>query len=120
MKYAIPMHRRDIIRNARQTWNEQYRRYPDEKVVGWSKTRTAESIRTALENLDLETCSSTDIDAAIATTGWADNKCDTCGKNCAVVLRLGEEPDYEARWWDICADCLMEAGEFLASTFAKV
>lgn len=102
------IHRRDVIRGARRRWIEQYRRYQDDSTPGWTRGTFA-SIRKALAALDLETCSVADVDAAIGTTGWARNNCDQCGRDCASLVRIGDEPDYEARYQDLCVECLQSA-----------
>lgn len=116
MKYATPVHRRDIIRGVRKRWLDQYKHYANDDPLGWKKDHTAGQIRKALAALDLETCSVADVDKAIGTTGWADNKCNECDKNFPVILQLGQTPEYEARWWNICLSCLNKAGKLLKAT----
>lgn len=110
------IHKRDIIREVRARWMKQYEHYPDGKVVGWAgNTRTTGDIRKALAALDLETCSSEDVDAAIGTTGWAKNECDECNGDFETILQLGQTPDYDNRWWNMCAGCLAKASLALPS-----
>lgn len=114
------IHKRDIIRGVRDRWMKQYANYPDDKTVGWaSHLRTTGDIRKALAALDLETCSSEDVDAAIGTNNWAKNECDQCDGDFETVLQLGQEPDYEARWWNMCASCLAEASLALPPSEGK-
>jgi hypothetical protein len=35
--------------------------------------------------------------------------CDACGKDVDAIMRIGDEPDYEARYIDLCVDCLSHA-----------
>lgn len=116
MRYAKPIYQRDIIKGARQRFLEQYKRHPDSDVPGWDRSRTFGQVRAALAALDLETCTSGDVDKAIGVTGWGDNNCDECGGNFPVLIRLGYEPDYDSRWWDLCRDCLNKATTFAAET----
>ena len=118
MKFATIIQRRDIILSVRPQWLNQYKDYPDEKTVGWNPKRTFGSVRVALQALDPETCSPNDVGAALGMvgSGWANNICDECGDDFPVVLRLGEEPDYEARYWSLCANCLKNALDLLTST----
>lgn len=89
---------------------KQYEHYKDDYLFGRrGNHRTAGNIRKALAALDLETCSSADVDEAIGVDGWAKNECDQCNGDFETVLHLGQEPDYEARWWNMCASCLAEA-----------
>jgi hypothetical protein len=86
--------RRDIIRSVRDRWTTQYGQN-DEK-------------RKALAALDLETCSAADV-VAVLGTSWVENECDECQKDLPVLMRFGEEPEYDARWQDLCVDCLKKA-----------
>jgi hypothetical protein len=110
--------RRDVIKAAPARWLEQYKTNADSHVCTWgvSPRKTYGQIRAALAALNLETCQPSDIDAALGAPGWADNDCDECDKSFPVVLRIGEEPDYEARWRDVCADCLAKAAKILSET----
>lgn len=113
------IHRRDVIRSARQRWLEQYKDRQRGQALGWDAGRTFGSARDAMEKLDPETCSPADIDEAIEVKGWADNDCDECGKSFPVILRLGNEPDYEARWWSLCLGCLKLAVAILSAAEDK-
>lgn len=59
----------------------------------------------ALRALDLETCSATDVNGIIGRA-WAELECDHCGKQVEVVAAFGDEPDHDARWQELCAECL--------------
>lgn len=100
---------RDVIRTVPARFREQYSFALDVEAA-WKPGSTRRDIAAALDALDIETCTTTDIDHALGVTGWADNKCDECGaSNRPVLVRLGEEPDYDARWIDLCPSCLAEA-----------
>lgn len=114
---ATLIHRRDVIRAVRDRWLKQYEHYSDDHKVGWDKSdpsKMAGQIRKGLAALDLETCQRADIDAVLGVSRWAVNECDECQGDFPVVLRLGQEPDYETRWWDLCIGCLDKARETLA------
>jgi hypothetical protein len=108
MSAARIIHRRAKIKDVRKRWLEQYAIYPNDRIVGRCD-RTAGDIRKSLKALDLETCSVSDIDAAIGTAGWGSLTCDECGEDHEHLIRLGEEPDYDARWVDLCRACLMRS-----------
>lgn len=101
------IHKRDIIRDIPRNWMRTYAKH--EGDCTWNRDKTFEMIRTELQSLDVETCSPADIDRVIGTSGWADNKCDECGLDSPVVVQIGDEPDYEARWVDLCPACLAKA-----------
>lgn len=114
------VHRRDIIKDVRAKWLHQYKNYADtHRFPLTTGGRTVGEINAALARLDLETCSSADIDAAIGTTGWASNACDECETDCATLVRIGDEPGYEERWQDLCQTCLIAASDFLTKVETK-
>ena len=88
-----------MYRERFENWDRQHR-FPDGTTIGQNMD--------ALRALDMESCSPEDI-AAIGLTGWVGLRCDECGKEQDALVRLGEEPDYEARWQDLCRECLQAA-----------
>jgi hypothetical protein len=50
----------------------------------------------------------------IGTGGWAKNECSECGTDCAVLMHIGDEPDYEARYVELCAGCLANLAVVIA------
>jgi hypothetical protein len=118
------IHKRDIIRNVRERWEEQYHGYESDFKFGLplldtqgklipKSGPTVGEIRAALSTLDLETCSSADVDAAIGVAGWANNCCSECGEDCYMLVQIGEVPDYEAQYINICIGCLEKAHKLL-------
>lgn len=108
--------RRDVIRRLRDRFNEQYK--DDAFVFRFARAapETVAQVKARLALLDLETCSVGDVDKAMGSTGWADMECDECGTNSPALVHLGSEPDYDARWQDLCADCIAQAARLLATT----
>lgn len=101
---------RDVIRTVRDRYMEQYKGYADDYMLGYGAgRRPCGESRKRLAALDLETCSRADVDAAIGNTGWASLTCDECGEDVERIVRIGQEPDYEARWQDLCLPCLKKA-----------
>ncbi len=43
------------------------------------------------------------------TRSGAELMCDECDQLVPAVAHLGMEPDYDARWWRVCAGCLQSA-----------
>ena len=102
--------KREAIKNSRPRWKRQYSDYADDRKVEWAD-KTAGEIRRDLDVLDLETCGSDDIDAAIGTTGWAVIDCDECGQEKETLVRM--------RWQELCEDCLILALGTLLNPPAK-
>lgn len=44
--------------------------------------------------------------AIIGNTSWTDFRCDECEQNQDVLVHLGDAPDYDAKWQDLCQSCL--------------
>jgi hypothetical protein len=49
------------------------------------------------------------VDEIIGNDAWTKHVCDECGKDREVLIRIGEEEDYEARWLLLCVECLQAA-----------
>lgn len=116
--------KRDVIRSVREKCEEQYQEYdPSFKFITFStdvRSRTVGEVRSALAKLDLETCSSEDVDKAMGNNhGWADNCCSECGKDSQFLIHIGEKPDYEARWVDVCLVCMEKALRMLKDDIVK-
>lgn len=110
-----PIQQRDIIRGMRARWLDQYKTDHDSKETGW-RGGTFGEVRARLAALDLETCSAEDTAKALGGPNWAENTCDNCGKSWPVIIRIGQEPDYDARWQDLCGECLGQAVDILSKT----
>lgn len=89
-------------------WAEQYKR----DVYGSDKAK----ITQGLKDLAPHELTPERINAVIGNTSWTENRCDVCGEDCEHLLRIGDEPDYEARWQDVCSWCLEKAVETLDAT----
>lgn len=110
-----PIQQRDIIRSFRDRWMDQYKSDLDSRETGWGAGSFGD-VRARLAALDLETCSPEDVNQALGVSGWADNDCDECGKSVPVLIRIGQKPDYDARWQDLCGECLTGATALHAAT----
>lgn len=101
---------------------ERYRRqYPDRDMrpVFGTQDTTHGQRYDLLSALTDETRTRQSVAAIIGNRSWANMSCDECGTQRDTLIRFGEEPDYEARWQDICADCLQLAVATLATTLAR-
>jgi len=50
-----------------------------------------------------------DIEEIIGNDSWTSNRCNQCRNETDVLIRLGEEPDWESNTFFICKDCLEKA-----------
>jgi len=50
-----------------------------------------------------------DVEAIVGNRTWTRNRCSECGRDCNLVVQLGEEPDYESETAQICLGCLERA-----------
>ena len=69
-------------------------------------------VRRDLAATDPETVTREELDA-LGLKGWGVLDCDECNKPAKAVVHLGEEIDYEARWWRVCKTCLAKAQALL-------
>jgi hypothetical protein len=99
---------RDEIRSVRTRHAEQYSNWTDDQRFA-DGTRIGDA-RAFLAGLDLETCTLDDLGK---WRSWGEIECDVCGKSCETLVRIGEDPDYEARWIDICAEDLAKASKLI-------
>lgn len=102
--------RRDIIKAIPSTFRQQHGRSLEQP--SWRQGMTRGDILKQLDALDLENCSPSDVDDIIGNQSWTANDCDVCGRNADVIARIGDEPDYDARWQDICLPCLVRLGDW--------
>lgn len=52
-----------------------------------------------------------DVDRVIGNNYWTSLTCDECRSNVEVVIRVGEEPDYESNTAYICLPCISKLGK---------
>lgn len=90
---------RDVIRTVPNGFEAQY---------GHDRRRWGKVID-ALNALDVETCSASDITAIIGNDGWTSLYCEECDARAEALVRIGDEPDYQACWIDLCPACVAVA-----------
>jgi hypothetical protein len=106
---------REVIKGVPARFSEQYGRQMDEIAAHASPPSTYRDLISRLNALDTETATPEDIAAIIGNPSWAQLECDECGRDREHLVRVGDEPDYDARWQDLCADCLLAAFEMAAT-----
>jgi hypothetical protein len=95
---------RTQVREVSGSWYRQYGEgtYPTDnrgRMVGKE-----------LAALDPETATAEQIAEIIGNDFWVSpSKCHECGSEGWYVVQIGEEPNYESRTANICADCLRKA-----------
>jgi len=110
---AVLIHRRATVADIAERFARNYAHY---KTAPWKNDEPIASIVQKLKALDVATCDYSEIKEAIGTD-WTNLDCDICGKSdCETVARIGDEPDYEARWQDICLPCLTKLGAWAESS----
>ena len=111
---------REAMQDTIKNWLETYNKYPREKTMLWTKGVPLGYFLDRVEALDPDTCTREEMSAAVCKDGsWGANPCDECSKDSPALIRFGDEPDYEARWQDLCVDCLKLAAVSLATTPAR-
>jgi hypothetical protein len=106
--------RREVIRNVRKRWNQQYSHCDDGYEIGIPKEPIS-TIKARLRKLNLETCSAADVDEAIGTTGWAANECYVCEADVEVTICFSEHWGGE-KSMHVCPSCMEKAAAALALT----
>ena len=106
--------KRDVIKSVLSRYQEQYKNYRDDQIVGVGAGRASVGeTKRLLSKLDLDKCTEADVDAAIGTKGWASLTCDECHEKVDALIHIGDEPDYEAQWQMLCANCIKKAADML-------
>jgi len=102
---------------------ERYaRQYPDNRYdERWVKRgmKTAAEIRPALLALRPHERTKERIDAIMGMQTWTAHQCSECGGDFDVLIRFGDEPDYETSWQDLCGKCLSD-GAALYAHYARL
>ena len=92
---------RALIREVAAAWRAQYKGAGD---------GGKQSIQRTLDALDGATATAVEVASIIGNESWTEvPRCDECGEARPVVVRLGQEPDYESRTAHICVPCLRAA-----------
>lgn len=113
MKYVKFVTMREVIRGVPDRWRKQYAEWIKTGRVGLGRDKGL--IADELDSLNIETCTAEDISRIIGNTSWAENHCDGCEEDRDEIMWLGEEPDYESRFWRLCRECFDEAGKLWPS-----
>lgn len=99
------IYKSDIIKGVPKRWAEQYT-----KGASLDKQQITRQLLALPWGF-----TSTQVNAIIGNDSWTECKCDECRKDNDVLIRIGDDPDYEARWLDLCPDCLKLALQTIAA-----
>lgn len=98
--------RSEVLKRVPDDWASQYSRNPDPDK---------RAITSALLALDRDKMTEDQVNGIIGNKSWTSLACDVCNEEKPVLVRIGDKPDYEARWQDVCRSCLILASDILGS-----
>lgn len=109
------VNRREAIKLAIENFISTYSRYDRNSTMTWTKGKPLSYFLDRVAALDAESCSVENLNAALDKDGstWGRNECDQCGGDFENIIRIGDEPEYDERWQDLCVSCLKDAIEML-------
>lgn len=96
--------RRNHLDDIPSRWRRTYGTWTPYADDDWKQR-----IQNGLDELWIGKFLPEDADRIIGNTSWTDFRCDICGENKDHLARIGEDPDYEARYVDLCRGCLTRA-----------
>lgn len=94
----------DIVAGVPKRWADQYEGYENR----WEGSRDKQKVTEALAALP-PGFTAEQVNRIIGNDSWTENKCDECDADAPVLVRIGDDPDYDARWLDLCPDCIAHA-----------
>jgi hypothetical protein len=97
-----------LVCGVAERWRQSY---PANHGYGPDKDR----IWHALKALDKNKATPADVEQIIGNDSWTSLKCDECGNESEIVVRVGEEPDYESATASLCPACINKAASIIAA-----
>ena len=94
----------DIVAGVPKRWAKQYERHSH-----YDKAAKTAALLALPPGFTAE-----QVNQIIGNNSWTENKCDECETDAPVLVRIGDAPDYDARWMDLCPDCIRRAAETAA------
>lgn len=107
---------RDMLRQVKRDWESRYGARDSDNDD--SCAFNVRKMRRQIAAIDPETVTREELDA-IGLKGWGALDCDECDKPQDAVIHFGMEPDYDARWWYVCRECLALAAQALPQPFPQ-
>ena len=98
--------RSEVLKRVPDDWASQYSRNldPDKRAI-----------TSMLLALDRDTMTEDQVNSIIGNKSWTSLACDVCNEEKPVLVRIGDEPDHEARWQDVCRSCLIVASDMIGA-----
>ena len=100
---CIKIFRDDVIKNAPERWRKQHAHYTDHV-----RTTNTEQLCALVWPF-----TAAQVNSIIGNDSWTTMCCDICHSDEPVLIRVGDVPDCDNRWQDICKSCVLKiAAEF--------
>lgn len=99
---------RERVRAVADRWAAQYpiHQWPDRPDSALNHKRATIA---KLRAIDVETATAAEVNEIIGNDSWCGpDNCDECGVRTFDMVHIGEEPDYEARYVEVCRGCLLK------------
>ena len=103
MKELKLIFKRDHLDRIPERWRTQYGK------GYYLNDHHKQDIQRRLNDLEFGKFMAEEANEIIGNTSWSAFNCDLCGEDKDVLLRMGDDPDYEAQWLDCCQECLSKA-----------
>lgn len=101
--------RRESIRDNITRWISTFGPYPADQPMQWTQGVPLGVYADRIKALDPDTATVAQVRAANDRVDLTMSECDECGRDCDILIHIGDEPDYDARWQDLCVPCLNNA-----------
>jgi hypothetical protein len=95
------IYRKDVIKDVPKRWANQY---DSNSYYGQAKSETTKKLLSLISPF-----TAVEVNEIIGNDSWTKLLCTECNENCESVVRIGDEPEYDARWVDLCDECLEKA-----------
>lgn len=92
----------DVVAGVPASWERQYANYRG------SSDEEKREITRKLKSLPVGFTAG-EVDEIIGNKSWTECRCDECGLDTDVLVRIGEGCDYHSRWVDVCRVCVSRA-----------
>lgn len=99
----------DRVAGVPDRWAKQYRGW----TPGAGRGPDKQDIKDRLQALKGTDFTAAQVNAIIGNESWTELLCTECRRDSEVLVRIGDEPDYEAQYVDLCRHCIAAAAAAL-------